>query len=142
MEIAELYRLSRLLRDIALDAIAEVNHPGISAGQLMIIEDIFKHTPTTVGEVTKRTNLSQTLVSKTVQLLHDNHVVTLVQSQTDRRQTTINLDPNATHFIQSRKHTSIQSALEKATPAITPVDRSHLEALLDELVTLFKARKD
>jgi len=121
---------------MTLAVIAEMDSPGISAGQLMIMEDLFKHAPTTVGEMAKRTQLSQTLVSRTMQQACEAKVVELKQSQIDKRQTVISLNPNATDFIQSRKHTSIHTALEKAMPNATMEDRKRAEALLQELALL------
>jgi DNA-binding MarR family transcriptional regulator len=132
--VGELYRLARLLRDVALLAAAEPGESPAPLGVVAITDDISHHEPTTVGEIATRTGLAQSLVSKTVAQLQQEGVVATRQDATDRRRTRIAVTGAArTQILKSRGARGVSQALHERFPQFSKEQLSRIERLFDQL---------
>ncbi len=131
----ELYRLARLLREVALAVTAEPGEVPASLGLVAITEDIAHHDHTTVGEVAARTGLAQSLVSKVVAQLRTAGVVATRADDTDRRRSRITItDAARTGVFAARGDRSITDALHDRIPGLPAERVNTVETLLDRLI--------
>ena len=139
MDAGRLHRLARLLREIALRATANPGEPAISAGLLAIVEDIGSNPGTSISDIAKRTQLAQSLVSKTVARLRGAGVLTCERDPSDGRRTLVSVDraTRAREFVP-RGARPVDQAVRLTLPDITPerLNRvlSALDTLADELL--------
>lgn len=138
----ELYRLARLLREVALAVTAD---PGevTSLGLVAITEDIARHDHTTVGEVAARTGLAQSLVSNVVAQLRESGVVDTRADDTDRRRSRITVtDAARTGVFAARSDRRITNALHDHIPGLPPERVKTVETLLDRLIAELQPHPD
>src|SRR5947209_1059893 len=95
MTVGELFRLARLLREVAIVAARGPDEPPAPPGLVTIVDDVAHHDGTSVGEVAARTGLAQSLVSKTIARLRDAGVVKVSVDPTDRRRGRITITETA-----------------------------------------------
>jgi DNA-binding MarR family transcriptional regulator len=132
----ELFRLARLLREVALSAARDPDEPPAPPGLVAIVDDIARHDGTSVGEIAARTGLAQSLVSKTVARLRDAGVVDVGQDATDRRRTRIAITGTArSQVFAARGGRTVTSALRDHFPDLSAKRVAEAEALLDQLAT-------
>jgi DNA-binding MarR family transcriptional regulator len=134
MTVGELFRLARLLRDVAIAAAREPDEPPASPGLVNITNDIAHHDGTSVGEVAARTGLAQSLVSKTVARLRDAGVVEVTVDSTDRRRTNITItEPARSRIFATRGARGVTTALHDHLPGLSVERIAEVETLLDQL---------
>lgn len=137
MRAADLHRLARLLREIALQATGNTGPDRVNAGELAVLEDIARHPGSTIGDVTGRTGLAQSLVSRIVRGAADEGALVVEPDQQDRRRVRISLSDRTRAAILDRAGNSVQDAVAAAAPALSPAEReelvSHLQAASDLL---------
>jgi DNA-binding MarR family transcriptional regulator len=132
----ELYRLARVLREVALAATAEPGEPRPAPGLVAVTEDIARHVDTTVGEIATRTGLAQSLVSTVVAKLKAAGVVHTRPDDSDRRRVRIGITEEArAHVFAARGARTLTSTLHERFPDLSPDRVARIEALLDQLVT-------
>jgi DNA-binding MarR family transcriptional regulator len=134
MNLTELAQLSRKLRKVMLIASSQNNEP-VSSGQVTIFEDVYKHSPTTVQDITERTNLAQSYVSKIISHMKKRDVVKLQKSKKDKRKTIITFNPELADFVQSMSKRPIRKALQQVLS--NSKDITEAETLLERLTELF-----
>lgn len=131
----QLYRLARQLREIALTAVADPDDAPIPLGLVLITDDIVHHDNTTISEITARTGLAQSLVSKTVTRLRDAGVVTTEPDPTDRRRTRVSVTATArSEIFAGRGNRSITASLRARCPDLDPDRAAVVEHHLEELI--------
>ncbi len=136
MTVGELFRLARLLRDVAIEAARGPDEPPAPPGLVNITDDIAHHDGTSVGEIAARTGLAQSLVSKTVVRLRDAGVVDVSVDPTDRRRTSITITQTArSRIFATRGARSVTSALHDHLPGLSAERVAKVETLLDQLAT-------
>jgi len=64
MRAANLHRLARTLREVALLATKNTGDDRVDAGELAVLEDIARNPGSTISDITRRTGLAQSLVSR------------------------------------------------------------------------------
>jgi DNA-binding MarR family transcriptional regulator len=134
--VGELFRLARLLREVAIAAARGPDEPPAPPGLVAITDDIAHHDGTSVGEVATRTGLAQSLVSKTVARLRDAGVVDVSVDPTDRRRTRITITQHArTRIFATRGSRSVTCALHHQFPNLSAERIADVETLLDQLAT-------
>jgi DNA-binding MarR family transcriptional regulator len=134
--VGELFRLARLLREVAIGAARGPDEPPAPPGLVNITDDIAHHDGTSVGEVAARTGLAQSLVSKTVVRLRDAGVVDVSVDPTDRRRTRITITQTARSQIFATRGTrSVTSALHDHFPRLSAERIAEVETLLDQLAS-------
>jgi DNA-binding MarR family transcriptional regulator len=135
MTAGELFRLARLLREVALTATRDPDEPPAPPGLVAVADDIAQHDGTTVGEIAARTGLAQSLVSKTVARLRDAGVVSARQDPTDRRRTRITITHAArSQILATRGARTVTRALNARLPSLSAERIAKVEALLDQLL--------
>ncbi len=132
--VGELFRLSRVLREIALAAATDPGEPPPSAGLVAVTDDIAHHEGTTVGETATRTGLAQSLVSKVVAELREGGVVEMTVDERDRRRNLIRITDSARREVFSeRGRRSVADVLRQRFPERPEAQLTQLEALLEAL---------
>lgn len=126
MRASELHRLARTLREIALDATENVGGDRVNAGQLAVFEDLARNPGASIADVTARTGLAQSLVSRIVHAAAREEVMTVTADPRDRRRVCIDLAPSTREAMMRRAANSIDSALAAHTPALTEGERTAL----------------
>lgn len=130
MRAADLHRLARLLREIALQATGNTGPDRVNAGELAVLEDIARHPGSTIGDVTGRTGLAQSLVSRIVRGAADEGALVVEPDQQDRRRVRISLSDRTRAAILDRAGNTVDDAVATSTPALSESER---QALLDHL---------
>ena len=136
MRSADLHRLSRVLRAIALAASGD---PGErpTFGEIAVVEDLAQHGPSPVGTIADRTGVAQSLVSKVVRALEGASIVSSSPDESDARRRVVALAPGVEEqLLRPRGERTVGAAIEQAAPHLAPAERSRAEALLEELVRL------
>ncbi|WP_434619473.1 MarR family winged helix-turn-helix transcriptional regulator [Arthrobacter sp. A5] len=136
MRVADLHRLARALREIALLATENIGSDAVNAGELAVIEDIARYPDSTVSDVTKRTGLAQSLVSRIVRVMNDAGVISIRADLIDRRKNRLNIEPAARPLILTRANNTITDALIARTPRLSPEERAALEHHLSKAAAL------
>jgi DNA-binding MarR family transcriptional regulator len=136
MTAGELFRLARLLREVALVAARDPDEPPAPPGLVAIAADIADHDGTSVGEIAARTGLAQSLVSKTVARLRDAGVVDVGQDANDRRKSRVAISDTArSQVFATRGGRPVTHALSDRFPGLPAERVAEVEALLDQLAT-------
>lgn len=133
--VDEVFRLSRVLREVALEAAKDSGEAHPSAGLVAVTEDIAHHEGTTVGEVAVRTGLAQSLVSKVVSQLCGGGVVEMTVDEKDRRRSLIWVTDSArVQVLAGRGGRSIAEGLRRRFPERSEAQVTGIEAALERLV--------
>lgn len=132
--VGDLFRITRLLREVALDAARDSGEAVASAGLVVVTEDVAHHDDTTVTEIAKRTGVAQSLVSKVVAQLHDGGVVEAVVDSADRRRTRIRLTELArSQMLPERARRPVNEALFRRFPDLDQKELAQVEAAIEQL---------
>ncbi len=132
----DLHQVARLLREVALTATANRGDRGVPVGHLAIVEDVAHNNGTSIGEVSDRTGLAQSLVSRTVAQMRDAGVLRTETDPADARRVRITIDPGARRMFSSRGARPVGPALQAVRPDTPKQDLRRAEQLLDELADL------
>ncbi|WP_154606166.1 MarR family winged helix-turn-helix transcriptional regulator [Arthrobacter sp. AQ5-05] len=127
MRAAELHRLARELRAIALVATKNIGSDRVNAGELSVLEDIARNPGATIAEITHRTGLAQSLISRITHAMADAEILTIDSDASDRRKVRIDLVPDVRAMILERANSSISEAIATCTPRLSPDQRHALE---------------
>ncbi|QHC58929.1 MarR family transcriptional regulator [Rathayibacter sp. VKM Ac-2760] len=98
----------------------------VNAGQLAVFEDVARHPGASIREVTDRTGLAQSLVSRIVGAAAAAGALTVTTDDRDRRRVRIELSSTASAAILQRADEPLDSALEQNTPHLTDQERAAL----------------
>ena len=138
MRAADLHRLARSAREIALVATQNVGNEQVSAGELAVVEDVAGHPGTTIGEVAARTNLAQSLVSRIARAMQEAGIFAVRRDEHDRRKTRLSVEPAARRHFVRRGDQSIHRALLQKTPGLSDFERKALEEHLEAAADLLR----
>ena len=138
MRAAELHRLARSLREIALLATGNTGADAVNAGELAVIEDVAGNPGATISDITRRTGLAQSLVSRITHAMHDAGVISIKPDLADRRKLRLDIEPSARALIMSRAKNTITGALTVSTPRLGSDERKALERHLSEAARLLR----
>lgn len=138
MRAAELHRLARTLREVALQATGNTGEDRVNAGELAVLEDVARHPGSTIREITDRTRLAQSLVSRIVHAAAAAGALTVEPDPDDRRKVRVELTAATRRAILQRAANSTDEAIEAATPALTGEERAALAHHLDQAAALLR----
>ena len=138
MRASELHRLAREIREVALLATSNTGSDRVNAGELAVLEDIARHPRATIGAITDRTGLAQSLVSRIVNAASTTGALTIDQDETDRRKVRVSLSATTREAILDRAASSTDSAVLAHTPALTEEERAQLNEHLAQAAALFR----
>lgn len=136
MRAADLHRLARELREIALRATENTGDDRINAGELAVLEDIARHPHSAINEVTRRTGLAQSLVSRITRAMADAGAVIIEPDPSDRRKVRVSLDEATRAAALDRADNPATEAIAAAVPTLTDEQRASLEHHLSEAANL------
>lgn len=139
MHAADLHRLARELRAIALLATENTGADRVNAGELAVLEDIARNPAATISEITRRTRLAQSLVSRITRAMADAGALTIDPDDNDRRKVRIDLAAETRALILTRANNSIAEAIAASRPALSPGKRRELEGHLEAAERLLRA---
>lgn len=142
MRAAELHRLARDLRAIALLATENTGADRVNAGELAVLEDIVRNPGSTIAEITRRTGLAQSLVSRITRALAEGGALSITPDAVDRRKVRIELAPATRAAALSRADNSISKAIADSTPTLSAPERRDLERHLTEAERLLRTNRD
>lgn len=145
MRAADLHRLSRTLRDIALLSTGNSGGDRVNPGELAVLEDIARNPGSTIGDITRQTGLAQSLVSRIARAMADAGVLTMGADDQDRRKVRVELEPATRAQIMQRASNTITDALAEYAPALSTAERTELEHHLgaaESLLQLNTQRSD
>lgn len=132
--VGELFRVSRLLREVALAAASDPGEAAPSEGLVVVTDDIVHHDDTTVTETAARTGMAQSLVSKVVAQLHEGGIVETVIDETDRRRSRIRVtDLARSQILPQRARRPVSDELRQQLPELDEKALARIEATLDQL---------
>ncbi|MFC7273491.1 MarR family winged helix-turn-helix transcriptional regulator [Paractinoplanes rhizophilus] len=137
MDVFQLNRLARRLREIALRASQEGAELPISVGELAILEHVARFPGSTISEISRSTGLAQSRVSKVVRELSDDGVFQHAADPEDRRRTRVRLDPRVRHqTFDEYGSRPIDAALAAAAPHLDAAGLARVQELAAELAGL------
>lgn len=139
MRAADLHRLARDLRTIALVATENTGPDRVNAGELSVLEDIARNPGATIAEITRRTGLAQSLVSRITRAMAHAGALTIDPDSNDRRKVRIDLDPDTRAIVLDRANNSISEAIAASTPTLSSEERLNLEHHLAAAEQLLRA---
>lgn len=139
MNGAELHHLARRLRGIALLATGNTEADSVTAGEIAVIEDIARHPGATISDVTHRTELAQSLVSRITRAMKDAGVLRIEPDPTDGRKVRLDIEPAARSLILGRAGNDIDDALATVAPGLDEVARAALTHHLSEAARILSA---
>lgn len=135
----DLYRLARVLRDIALTVTTAPGAGSVSAGTMAIVRDVHGNPAAAIGDIAERTGLAQSLVSRTVARLRDKGVLMTAHDPKDGRRTLVSVRSGASidaflpHDVRS-----IDDGIRALLPDVTDVRLARillgLNVLADEVL--------
>lgn len=82
MRAADLHRPARTIREVALLATQNTGADYVNAGELAVLEDIAGNRGATIGEITRRTGLAQSLVSRIAHAMSEAGAITISPDET------------------------------------------------------------
>lgn len=110
----------------------------VNAGELAVLEDIATYPGSTIGEITRRTGLAQSLVSRITRGMADAGALRIRPDDQDRRKVRVELRPATRALIIERAGNSIAESLAARTPRLSPGERRALEHHLSEAERLVR----
>jgi len=139
MRAADLHRLARTLREVALLATENTGGDRVNAGELAVLEDIARNPGSTISDITRRTGLAQSLVSRITHGMADSGALTIEPDGSDLRRVRIDLTPTTRKMILERASNTISVAVAATTPRLSKTERRALEHHLVEADRLLRA---
>lgn len=134
MNAGTLHRLARVLREIAQVATANTGERPVAASTVAIVEDVTDHPQSPITEIARRTGLAQSLVSRTVDRLRTQGVLTVRRDPADGRRTLVSVDPRTRHLdFADRADRPIADAIRQMVAGLSAERRDRIEAALEVL---------
>jgi DNA-binding MarR family transcriptional regulator len=130
----QLHRLGRRLIELSRAVTAEASDPSLTPGETAVLEDVLRHSDSSVSEIQARTGFVQSHVSASVARLRQRGLLETMPDPTDRRRTRVRVSTRARRAIAARSSRSIDDAI---THAVADPDQARrVTVLLDELAQL------
>lgn len=134
MDVIQLNTLARQLREIALAASRKQGDAELSVAQLAVIEAVARKPDISVREITGKTGLAQSWVSKIVSEKCDEGVFVLRKDPQDQRRTLVAFSEDAHKMtFTDRGATSINNELRARYPTLSESEVERIIVLLEEL---------
>lgn len=127
-----------MLREIALLATENTGDDRVNAGELAVLEDVARNPCSTISDITRRTGLAQSLVSRITHDMADAGAITIRPDSADRRKVRIDLEPSTRVMILERASNTISASISTTTPRLSASERRALEHHLVEAERLLR----
>ena len=140
MDAASLHLIARRLRAIAFVATGNTGRRRIPPSEYAVLEDVALHPGSAIRDITERTAITQSLVSRIVARFRDQGLLTTAPDPADGRRVLITVEPGvAEEVFRARGRAPIDLALASELPHLPPDGRRRVVELLDELEELISA---
>ncbi|NUP29288.1 MAG: MarR family transcriptional regulator [Nocardia sp.] len=137
MDAASLHLVARRLRAIAFVATGNTGRRRIPPSEYAVLEDIALHPGSAIRDITERTAITQSLVSRIVARFRDQGLLTTAPDPADGRRVLITVEPGVSEEVfRARGRAPIELALNSELPHLSPEGRLRVVELLDELAGL------
>ncbi|MET8795507.1 MarR family transcriptional regulator [Nocardia sp. NPDC004568] len=132
-----LHLLARRLRSIAFVATGNTGRRRIPPSEYAVLEDVALHPGSSIRDITERTAITQSLVSRIVARFREQQLLTTAPDPDDGRHVLVTVEPGVTEDVfRARGRAPIDHALGSELPHLSPDRRRRLIELLDELANL------
>lgn len=136
--MSDLYQLGRRLAEIALEDMG-ADALDIAPGEFLVLQDLFLHGRSAVGDIAKRTGLAQSRVSTSVRNLAYRSWVATAADPADGRKTLVDLTEAIRTASEQRRAGRADKALDNALAKVDDKERGTLIAALARLHQLLVA---
>jgi hypothetical protein len=131
VDALELIVLGRRLAKIGERVMRGSTERAVPTGVGLVLEDVFAHPDSSVGEITARIGLPQSYVSESIALLRERKVIQTTTDEADARRTLVRVHPDHPHEIVRRGAASIDGALADALSEADPTAVAEEIAVLE-----------
>ncbi|MGW6333907.1 MarR family transcriptional regulator [Nocardia rhamnosiphila] len=140
MDAASLHLVARRLRAIAFVATGNTGRRRIPPSEYAVLEDVALHPGSSIRDITERTAVAQSLVSRIVARFRDQRLLTTAPDPGDARRVLVTVEPGVVEEVfRARGRAPIDLALGSELPHLSPDRRRRMIELLDELGELINA---
>jgi DNA-binding MarR family transcriptional regulator len=137
----QLYQLGRTLIDAAQRA-QGATETGMSAGEFLVLRDLFINGPSSISEVVARTDLAQSRVSICIKSHVNRGWVTTSTDQADGRKTIAQVTERVKTEGMKRRNRNARDALAPLLAGASPEERASIATALQRLYELAVAARD
>lgn len=140
MDAAHLHLIARRLRSIAFAATGNTGSRRFAPSEYAVIEDVALHPNSSIREITDRTAIVQSLVSRIVARYREEKLLNTAPDPSDGRRVLVSVDPVAmVEVFRKRGRAPIDAALAAELPQLTSKQHRRVVELLDELGDLLRS---
>lgn len=137
MDAASLHLVARRLRAIAFVATGNTGRRRIPPSEYAVLEDVALHPGSSIRDITERTAITQSLVSRIVARFREQRLLTTAPDPGDGRRVLVTVEPGVVEEVfRARGRAPIDHALGSELPHLSPDRRRRMIELLDELEDL------
>jgi len=91
-----------------------------------VFEDVARNPGASIADITARTGLAQSLISRIVHAAASDDAMTVTVDERDRRRVRVELSPSTRKAVMERAGNSLDTALAAHTPALSANERAAL----------------
>ncbi|MEV6275128.1 MarR family transcriptional regulator [Nocardia sp. NPDC051832] len=140
MDAASLHLIARRLRSIAFTATGNTGSYRFAPSDYAVIEDVALHPNSSIREITQRTAIVQSLVSRIVARYREDGILRTAPDPADGRRVLVSVEKKVQEDVfRARGRAPIDTALGTELPQLTPAQQRRVVQLLDELGDLLRA---
>ena len=136
--MSDLYQLGRRLAEIAL-ADMGAGELNLTPGEFLVLQDLFLHGRSAIGDIAARTGLAQSRVSTGVRAFTERGWAITSADPADGRKTLVDLTEQVRAAGTRRRETRAEGSLATALADVDPAERDALIAALGRLHQLLVA---
>lgn len=135
-----MHLLARRLRAVAFTATGSTGSRRFAPSEYAVIEDVALYPDSSIREITDRTAIVQSLVSRIVARYRESGLLRTSPDPADGRRVLVSVDPvMMKDVLRTRGRAPIDAALAAELPRLTAAQHRRAVKLLDELAELFRA---
>ncbi|GAB7184023.1 MarR family protein [Kitasatospora sp. Ki12] len=134
MDGVQLLRLGKRLTDLGRAMVTDAASAHLTAGELAVVSDVYRHPATSVQEIRARTGFAQSHVSVSVARLREGGLLDATADPADGRRTLLTVSDRARNAVRARAAQPAEPVIAKAVP--DPDQARRVTELLDELAAL------
>jgi DNA-binding MarR family transcriptional regulator len=133
VDALELVMLGRQLTKIGEQAMRGGQAPPLPAGHALVLRDVLAHPASSVTDITTRTGLAQSIVSKAIARLQDQDIVEVEADRADGRRTLASV--RTAHLVNVRRRGALSAdkALAEALGETDPDAAAEIVGVLQNL---------
>ncbi len=141
MNALRLYLLGRRLTKLGEAALHGASGTELPASVVLIIQDVFAHADTAIGDIVARTSLPQSYVSASIARLRAQGVVETAADPADGRRTLVRIPPEFARRLAERGAAPADGMIAEALGSEDPAAAAEVIATLEDLAQRLLAGK-